>query len=158
MEINLKNLIVAYKEATESEKRMLANLFGKENCQPKLITDRVKTYEDACDVLGIQQHNFLCSEDDPHGDNASVVAFQKLTTIVRALNEGWQPDWSNSGQYKYYPWFKANVSGSGLSFDGYDVWYSNTDVGSRLAFKNSELAAYAGKQFNDLYNQFLTIK
>lgn len=121
------------------------------------ITERVKTFEDACNVLGMNKIELGMS--GLNEDEISIVAYAKLIIIARALNEGWLPDWSNSSQYKYIPWFKHNAaSGFGLSVDGYGYWCAATDVGSRLCFKSSELATYAGKQFEALYNEFLTIK
>jgi hypothetical protein len=159
MEIKIEkvNAVKAYQSADDAGKKLLTNLLGAYNLLDGIM-ERVKSYEDACAVLGIQQHSFLISTDDPFGDNAACVALQKLTIISRALNEGWTPDWSNSSQYKYYPYFKANPAGSGLSFHGYDGWLTDTNVGSRLCFKSAELARYAGEQFIDLYNDFLTIK
>jgi hypothetical protein len=74
--------------------------------------------------------------------------------ICRVLNEGWSPDWNNSSEYKYYPWFK--MSGLGLSYDGYGFTHSDTYVGSSPCFKSSELAEYAGKQFISIYKDFLS--
>lgn len=35
--------------------------------------------------------------------------------------------------------------------------YSNTNYGSRLAFKTEELAEYAGKQFIEIYRDFMIV-
>jgi len=48
-------------------------------------------------------------------------------------------------------------SGSGLAYDGYGTRVSDTSVGSRLCFKSSELAEYAGRQFQDIYKEFMII-
>lgn len=106
------------------------------------ITDRIKTFEDACEVLGISQIY-----------GAQLHAVDKLKLIAEALNEGWTPDWQNSSQYKYTPYFRHN--GTAFVYYGFNCWGSFAGVGSRLCFKNSELAIYAGKQFIDLYNEFL---
>lgn len=106
------------------------------------ITDRVKTFEDACEVLDISE-----------AYAAELHSIDKLKLIVKALNEGWTPDWNNSSQSKYVPWFEWN--GTAFVCNGYSSWYSRTHVGSRLCFKNSDLAIYAAKQFQDLYNEFL---
>ncbi len=104
------------------------------------ITDRVKTFEDACEVLG---------QSVPL--NMHVV--DKLKLIADALNEGWKADWNDTNQYKYFPYFKWNDSK--FVCHDYYLWYSPTNVGSRLCFKNSDLAIYIAKQFEDLYNEFL---
>lgn len=126
------------------------------------ITDRVKTYEDACKVLGVEPINEQNAK--AQGFRSDEIARRKLETIAAALNEGWKPDWNNTDQYKYYPYFyiQENAKGAyaGLS-------YANTDnaaavtyayFGSRLCFYASRLARYAGNQFTDLYEQILIEK
>ena len=156
LQINKGNALTAYDKGSQPEKNLLENLFGKQTFSRK-ITDRVKTYEDACAVLGIDPNASLPYLTDADGDIAFLNATAKLVIIVRALNEGWTPDWSNSSQYKHYPWFRANPAGSGFSFRVcvFDCTLSN--VGSRLVFKSEELAKYAGTQFLDIYNQFLSL-
>ncbi len=122
--------------------------------EDKGIIDRVKTFEDALNIVGIED------EDDYillnyKGKNVGIlaqVASLKLSIIAKALNEGWIPDWNNSSQYKHYPWFKADGSGSGWVYGDYDDWDSVSYVGSRLTFKTRELAEYSGRQFIDLYS------
>lgn len=83
------------------------------------ITDRVKTYEDACKVLGVEPINEQNAK--AQGFRSDEIARRKLETIAAALNEGWKPDWNNTDQYKYYPYFyiQENAKGkgsAGLSF------------------------------------------
>lgn len=114
------------------------------------IKDRVKTFDDA---LRISKENFLTSSE-PTKDE---IAYRKLKIIAEVLNEGWKPDWSNCNEYKYYPYFEAKKSGFGFSGTYCAYWSTGTTVGSRLCFKTRELAIYAGKQFEDIYNDFLTL-
>lgn len=124
---------------------------------PKDITKRVKTYADACAVLGIEPMNETVLAK--LGFTKDEIAYRKLKTIAEALNEGWRPDWANSNEYKYWPWFVYNPA-CRLFVRDYDYSASNTaaDVGSRLCYKTRELATYAGRQFEGLYNDFLLIK
>lgn len=101
------------------------------------ITDRIKTMVDVFADLG----------------KTTTHVSDKLEFLVESLNEGWTPDWSNSRQYKYTPYFKWN--GTGFSYDIFNCWDSATDVSSRLCFKSAELAEYAGKQFEKEYNEYL---
>jgi len=161
LNINKSNAVNAYNLADDATKKLLENLFGKENfvIAPKNIMERVRTFEDACEVLGVVPNAIACTGEPEvlENDMPSILAYKKLIIIARALNEGWTPDWTNSDEYKYFPYFK-HKSGFGLSCDVYDYWYSDTCVGSRLCFKSSELAEYAGTQFADIYNDYLTIK
>ncbi len=115
------------------------------------VTDRVNSYEDACKELGINPVVF--------GQDLSIdeIAYMKLKTIVKAFNEGWTPDWDNSNETKYYPWFK--MSSSGVGFSSYVFVYARSvsAVGSRLVFKTKDLAITAGQKFTELYKQMLTL-
>lgn len=150
LEITQQKAAELYPSATGAFKDLLESEFGKAALSLD-ITQRVKTFEDACNIIGIDPGKFLCP-----CDTKDEAAFKKLKVIAKALNEGWQPDWTNSDQYKYYPWFNMS-SGSGLAFVGYVRDYSHSIVGSRLCFKSANLAKYAGTQFIDLYTDFMTL-
>lgn len=127
------------------------------------ITDRVKTYEDACKVLGVEPINEQNAK--AQGFRSDEIARRKLETIAAALNEGWKPDWNNTDQYKYYPYFyiQENAKGkgsAGLSCASANAAATNAaaTVGSRLCFYASRLARYASNQFTDLYEQILIEK
>ena len=93
--------------------------------------------------------------DLPKKHQKAMIAHYKLTIIAEALNDGWQPDWKNYDQGKYYPWFEVTKSGFSFVIVDYDYW--NANAGSRLCFRSRELAEYAGKLFTDIYNDFLSI-
>ena len=146
-------LIKKYEKATKTQQSVLIELFGEDFFEVK-VTDRVKTFEDACEVVGISS----TIPDFSHFRKKlrkSMAAHYKLMIIAEALNEGWEPDWNDKNQYKYYPWFEVLSSGFGFSDSGYGCDLTLTDVGSRLCFKSRELSTYAGKQFNDIYNDYL---
>ncbi|WP_373248779.1 hypothetical protein [Bacteroides thetaiotaomicron] len=152
------------KATTEAER--LAEKLGVEttvlqavkSVAPKDITKRVKTYADACAVLGIEPINEEVFTK--LGFTKDEIAYRKLKTVVEALNEGWRPDWSDSSDYKYWNWFVYNPSyaGFGYAYTSCTPSSTYTGVGSLLCFKTRELAAYAGRQFEDLYNDFFLIK
>lgn len=154
------------------------------------ITERVKTFEDAVAVLGEnntlvrQYHLYEQQMNGNEEDMRDLTAFLKLRIITATLNQGWTPDWTNSNEWKYYPWFclytedeyndldaddkerccrvvgrsynSANAGG-GLVFAGasFASSASSSYHGSRLAFKTRELALYAGKQFVDIWCDFV---
>ena len=49
--IEKDSLIQTYKQASEEQKKMLINLFGKDMFKPLDIKERIKTFEDACDEI-----------------------------------------------------------------------------------------------------------
>jgi hypothetical protein len=119
----------------------------------KPVMERIKTVADILADHGYTQERFnkLCedlSEDEK--------AYRILKLLALTLNEGWTPDWNDANQLKYFAWFYMGGS-SGFRYDGYVHWGSSSDVGSRLCFKSSELAKYAGEQFTDVYKSFMTI-
>lgn len=144
-----------YKTASEEFKATLEDTFGKEFFSQK-ITDRIKTYEDACVELGeepLDEKAMLKA-----GFTPDEIIYRKIKTIVKALNEGWVPDMLDTDQYKYYPYFevdKSSPSGFGFCGTNYGYSYASADSGSRLCFKNRELAEYAGRQFLELYADFI---
>lgn len=117
--------------------------------------ENIKTFEDACTALKI-------SFTPPEGLTKDELAYMKLKIIVKALNEGWEPNWNNWDEYKYYPWFimgECNGSpGSGFSYNDCVYGLTCSGVGSRLCFKSQELSDYAGEQFQELYKDFFLIQ
>ena len=124
------------------------------------ITEKIKTFEDACEALGIKMDVMpvgLPIELKHH--LKAITAHTKLVIIAEALNEGWKPNWNNWNEYKYYPYFNmGSPSGSGFSYGDCDLWAACSLVGSRLCFKSRELAIYAGKQFESLYKDYFVIE
>jgi len=117
------------------------------------VTERIKTYEDACRELDIPLTPERCK-----GMTEDEAAYYSLKVIARALNEGWEPDWNNKEQEKWYPWFEVtgtNSAGLSCSYTNYPVSTTNAPFGSRLCFKTKALAEYAGTQFINLYEKYL---
>lgn len=142
-----------YKTASPELKIMLEDTFGKEFFSLK-VTERIKSYLDACQELGVEpiSESVLTS----NGFTKDEIAYRKIKTITEALNEGWKPNWNDENQKKWIPWFYPNSS-SGFVF-GYTIYYdsaAHAGNGLRLCFKSDELATYAGKQFVELYKEFI---
>lgn len=152
------------------------------------ITERIKTFEDAVYILG-NEHPFVQQYDatvydEVNKDNADIIAYYKLRIITTALNEGWEPQFTED-EYRYFPWFylytqeewdklDEEKKESGVLFGGYAYRgaiagfvsansYSapsdaNAHIGSRLCFKTDALALYAGRQFAALYADCLLVR
>lgn len=126
--------------------------------KPQDITERIKTFEDACNALGdehtlVTQYRLTAAayKGDPMTED--FIAFLKLRIIAAALNEGWKPTFDKDEE-RWYPWFKIKQGGLVYANAGYAGSYSYTFRGVRLVFKSKELAEYAGKQFIDIYKDF----
>lgn len=77
------------------------------------ITERVKTYKDACKILGkdplekyidktveLENGEKFVSYSLPLDE----IAYIQLKTIIEALNEGWKPQLTED-ESRWYPWF-----------------------------------------------------
>lgn len=169
-------------------RELLEHLFGKELFVKKDITERVKTFEDACAVLGDENqfvllYNVFINEFSVTKhiqSDKDVLTYLKLRIITAALNEGWEPQFTED-ECRYYPWFEfftqselnemsddekcrvvGRANGSSNAYGGlayayasYASSHSSGNGGSRLAFKTRELAEYAGRQFVELYADFV---
>lgn len=123
----------------------------------------IKTFEDACKALKLD--SVKCVPDVsgmPEKHQKAAIASCKLMIVAEALNEGWTPDWNNFDEVKYWPWFDMETydgsSSPGFSLRDFDGGHDLSAVGSRLCFKSSELARYAGTQFIDLYRDYFVIE
>ena len=183
MEVNFNKVLKEYNKADERGKKILEEIFGKDVFRPKDVTDRVKTFEDACRELGegnplVQdwKMNVIKSPD--------VEAYLKLRIIVAAINEGWEPEFAED-EWRYSPYFylyskekidkmdekdkeglalwggDASIGAyCGLAFAYSNFAFSNSwaNLGARLALKSEKLAAYCGKQFISIWKDFLISK
>lgn len=69
----------------------------------KEVRERIKTFEDACREIGIDAEAWN-RDKISLGLEPDVLAFLKLRIIVKALNEGWEPRFTED-ECRYYPWF-----------------------------------------------------
>lgn len=153
--------------------------------EPCDITDEIKTLDDAIAKLGKNHPYVVAynSMNDVDECNADILAFVELRIIAAALNDGWQPTFADD-EVRYYPWFCLYTKEENECLDddekemccrvgGRSHHYANAHgglvcafasiassssvayYGSRLAFKTRELALYAGKQFINLWCDFL---
>ena len=116
------------------------------------VTDRIKTIDDVLEDNNVTQEEI----DNMFYNSPEHLKYQYIAELLcKSLNEGWTPDWEDDNVRKYYPWFV--MGSSGFRFGGLANWYTYSNVGSRLCFKTSGLASYAGNQFKDLYKKFMII-
>lgn len=161
---------------------------NEEAKEKKPVTERVKTFDDACKELGIDAEAIQQQWQDAGITMLDEVAYQKLRIITAALNEGWEPEFKKD-EYRYYPycilytkaeieqkddewkdeynlrlWFGGGSSyvgaNCGLAFaNSSSAWSTaNARFSARLAHKTEELAIYSGKQFTELWANYYTGK
>lgn len=122
IEISKQNLEAAYKVADENGKKLLDALFGKaaKANTPNLDDYKsIKTYEDACEALGLtpiysdkDAERAVCEHINDHWDYRQtmpkhIIALMKLETIAKALwGRNWEPNPDASGDtWFWYPYF-----------------------------------------------------
>lgn len=183
----LTNYPAISKEQVQNE---MHKVFGEETFKPKDIMERVKTFEDACRELG-EDHPFVRSyngyANNIHENNKNdtdILAYLKLRIICAALNEGWEPQFTED-EWRYYPWFtlwtEDELSEKSdewktdrhlISTGEYQTDYAglvcasshlapssaNATLGSRLCLKSDTLAVYCGKQFINIWADFCLIR
>lgn len=187
IEIKKSNVLASYEEARKANAaaymKFLENLFGKELFKPKDVRDRIKTFEDAMMALG-EEHPLV--REWHLGENLSpdLEAYLQLRVIVAALNEGWEPQFTEDEE-RYYPWhwlytrkeidnmeaselkernmvstekYQTDYAGFAFAHSTYAPSDSVALLGSRLCLKSDALAEYCGKQFTDIWADFLLIR
>ena len=119
-----------FKVSDASQTKVLKKFFKI----PLDIRSKVNSFLDACSVLNINP-NTVYSERDDKIDKA----FKRLKIMVKALNEGWYPNWENEKEYKWMNYFQMKVGFS--CWTTYDC-VTHTQVPSALCLKNKELALH----------------
>ena len=160
-------------------------LVDEQKIDNRPVTERIRTFKDACNALGdehplVMQYRLTAAAYKGAPMTEDFIAYLKLRIIVAALNEGWEPKFTED-EYRYFPWFYfytkeeydkladeekgrcvlrsgyGTNSHYGLVFcsANYDASHSSTNNGSRLAFRTRELAAYTGRQFTEEWADFM---
>lgn len=117
MEIKRENVVKAYMAGDNNVKEMLRAIFpdidfeAEKQTEKRPITERVKTFEDACKELGtnhplVLQYEFNYNAEGGWNDSAETrdfSAYLKLRIVCAALNEGWEPQFMEN-EWRWYPW------------------------------------------------------
>jgi hypothetical protein len=157
LELSKETAKKIYKDSPDWLKEILEENFDKESLLNKQWKD-FKTFDDLCraalDITGEQYNKrWEGSSLDP-----STLAFEKMKVLTKAYNGDWTPDYYNTSQHKWFPYFKVLSSGFGFSGAIYSYGSTYAAVGSRLCFETEEKAAHAGKTFTKLFEEFITAK
>lgn len=91
----------------------------------------------------------------------ALIALNELFTIAQAWNKAddFVPDFSNSMQDKWFPWFVYDKGSAGFVYacTNGTPSFTHAAIGSRLCFKTRNRAIQFGKQFVGLYNQIFLL-
>jgi len=117
----------------------------------RLDYEQITSVKLACEVTGDDYGKLMAACRDLPNDEA---ALKQLKIVRKAINPiGYKPNWKNSNEYKYFPYFKLS--------EGFSCWtttyfHTITTVPSALCFIDSDRAEYFGKTFIDLFKNLLT--
>lgn len=100
----------------------------------------ILSFDEVCEQLGVEDNNQLSS-------------FEKLKLISKVANQGWCPNWNNTDEAKYFPYFEYKEG----VFSFYTVAYRATflTVPSALLYQSDDLAYFMGVYYFDLYEEYL---
>ena len=200
MEIKKENVLAALNTASESAKEVILALFPElkeetaQKAEKRPVTERIKTFEDACRELGeehplIQAYRQLleiatCEDYMRETFGADTVSYLKLRIICAALNEGWEPKFTED-ECRYYPWFwlyyeeeinnmdehekrnrhlisigdyEGDYAGFAFAYSNEVISDTDANVGYRICLKSEKLAVYCGKQFINIWADFILIR
>ena len=174
-----------FAKGSDEAKALLKDLFGEKFFTRPTLDDHttIKTYEDACEALGIEPVDFANLAVPDH-----IKALMKLETISRALwGKSWEPkpqaEWDGR-TYFWFPWFclytkdevediKRNPEDyacaalfggladggayAGFGYLGTDTRPADTlaYVGFRLCQESKEKARYFANTFAELWVEYL---
>ena len=133
LKVQKANALLAFQKAGKEARQVLCDIFGRDTFEPF-------KYEDLDEI-----------------EQKVVAAYSRLRAKAKEKRGSWTPDFTNSNQSKYFPWFKFKV-GVGFVVDGtHTTWTgTGTDVGSRLCFPTSEMAIEFAKENSEDYNTILS--
>lgn len=139
----------AYKEADSEQKLMISKYFKIKN---NIDLKNIKSFDDILKLANINKKDCLIFKNPSNKNEIKINAYNKLLIISNVLNEGWEADFINHSQYKYYPYFTV---GDGEWVYADFCYYS---VYSTMAvfYKSSDIAKFAGTIFSKEYNEFLS--
>src|SRR5437868_9418950 len=111
------------------------------------LTDRIRFYSDVCEELEEEQLTLDDFKSLPRYLRKKHLAYGKLLQVAKLLNGNWKPDYSDTSQEKWYPYFDYK-QGRGLVFsDSYG--HPGLFYGVAALYKSREMSDFAGKTFLD---------
>lgn len=187
LELTSEQLAACYCNGGNEFRQTVKEALGEDFSKELPIQVRVQTFEDAVRELGDEHPAVRTYNSFKYGYSAKepdVMAYLKLRIITAALNEGWEPQFTED-ERRWYCWYNliskedldsmseeekkerrvvGRASSNAYAYGGlvYSSAYyvsavSSSYFGSRLAFKSEELAEYAGKQFIEIYADYCFI-
>lgn len=119
----------------------------------KWLQDNVVTYEDVCYELNIpvtDDRDFIYFPEEQRG---KLKATTQLLNIVKLFNQGWVPNFDNTSEYKYLPYFVKNSGG--WAFGSSIVFAGRSYCSAGLYYKSRELSDFCANRFLSIYLNYI---
>ena len=154
IEVGEKELLEGYAAADMPLKKLIKEYF--EINIPKSIIKQVGDFDDILRISGKKLKDIIPWKEPKNKQQISQNAFAKIQLISEVYNEGWIPDFNNSNESKYFPYFEKNAPG-GWGFCGSCSygWSSFCRYGFGSLFKTRELSDNAGIKFLSIFKEYL---
>lgn len=136
-------------QSIEKMEKEISNLKEFIDQEKTIDIFKVTTYEEVCKKLKENQINMIHFAMDIK-DRAKLVRLAKLEQVERFFNQGWIPDWSNTSQPKFYPYFNWNKVPGSLVFASSVCSFGGFAAGVAF-YQSEEISNHIGKYFSDLY-------
>lgn len=117
------------------------------------LTKVVKTIEQVYELLERDMPTIDNYKHVPTYKRERALYSQYIDDISELFNRGWKPNWTNSSEYKYYPYFEFR--GSRWVFYDFGSILDCSFLGSGFYYKDQKTSDYCGTQFIDIYSKVL---
>ena len=115
------------------------------------MSQEINTIEEAFKSQGLETQ-MPTLQEIPEKYRDAVLAAYQLMVINDAVNENIEPNWEDSSELKYEPYFRMASEFAYLDFVYINL---NSIVGSRLCFHSRDKAKHAATVFKDVYKRFM---
>lgn len=134
---------------TKEESKSLA----KRDIETLLKT--IKTYSDVCKALGEKEYNISDFSHIPEEYSLKHLYTIQLQQIAKLFNNGWIPNWVDHKEQKWFPYFK-NTSRVGSGWHCHSRYCDDVYAhGVVVYYQTEEIAIFVGKQFQDIYIEYI---
>ena len=114
----------------------------------------IKTFQDVCNVAKANIGHYILPRTATKNDIRDN-AYDKLKLIISVFNQGWEPNYSDDNERKWFPYFTYDKNSGAFVFYHYYYYDSYSDVGSRLVMKSEAVAQYVATTFIEIYNEYM---
>lgn len=150
VELEDEFILKGWNEADTSQKKLIEKYFTINT--PKKLMDKIKNFQSILDLSGKELEEVVPWKGSKlTKGQKSQNALAKLLLIAEVYNEGWEPNWKNTSEYKWVPY--KSVSGGDFSVGSY-CWGYLLRSPSGAHFKTKEMSEDILVKFRDILDDY----